>query len=394
MAVHPLSSTSSTSRTGPRTSARSGTVKPSHTAASRCAEFADGAGRGPTGSAVPSSVQPPDLGDPPGQVCELVRPGPRPDPDHPHRPRRPRPAGEHLHAGVEHLRRHRNVVARDQLTQPGAPADVREPPDHPALVRELARGDAARCGNTQLRHARRPLLARRDRHAGAGDPLLRGGLGRGVHGRLPHGARAGVAASAGLPGIVVELAAQVHEPALRRVEVGQHRPLLGLRGRWRSAGAAPRRRSTGARSRPSRPSPAARHRRCRGPSAASPGASATGRPGSRSPPSTSGAPTARPASGARAARAGTRARRSTPRCRGPPLRAAAPPRPARPPGRRARSAGSTPRARTARRGARRSRGPACRNPCPSALVATSAFTRFASRSASAASRCSGSVLPV
>ena len=276
--------------------------------------------------------QPPDLGDPPGQVCELVRPGPRPDPDHAHRPRRPRPAGEHLHAGVEHVRRHRNVVARDQLAQPGAPADVRQPPDHPALVRELAGGDAARCGNAQLRHARRPLLARRHRHAGSGDPLLRGGLGRGVHGRRPHGARAGVAASAGLPGVVVELAAQVHEPALRRVEVGQHRPLLGLRGRWRSAGAVPRRRSTAARSRPSLPSPAARRRRCRGPSAASPGASATGPPGSRSPPSTSGAPTARPASGARAARAGRRARRSTPRCRGPPRRAAAPPRPARPPG--------------------------------------------------------------
>ena len=246
MAVQPLSITSSTSSTGPSTPARSGTVKPSHTAASRCAEFADGSGRGPTGSAVPSSGSRPISAIRRARCaswCGRVR-DPTPT----------TPTGRAAHGQPASTLTQASSTSggtgtsspRDELAQPRAPADVGQPPDHPALVGELARRDPARRGHAQLGHAGRPLLARRHRDPGPADPLLGRGLRRR---RRPTGTRrcpcrcrsartaarsrrraGGAGTPAGTPGCRGRRASPAARP----------------RGRWRSAGAARRRRPTAA----------------------------------------------------------------------------------------------------------------------------------------------------
>ena len=241
-------------------------MKPSHTPASRCAEFADGSGRGPTGSATPSSGSRPISAIRRARYVELVRPRPRPDsrrrpPAASPTPTRRAPARRRPARPVAPERRRRRRSSRSRVPQPMSDS------------RPITRPSSASSPAAIRPDAGTPNSAMPDGHClrggtgdpGAADPLLGRGLRLGIDGRRPHRARAGVAAPARLRVRVVELAAQEHQPALRGVEVVEHRPLLGLAGRRRSAGAAPRRRPTAARSRPSRPSPASRRRRCRAP---------------------------------------------------------------------------------------------------------------------------------
>ena len=210
--------------------ARSGTVNPFHTAASRCAEFADGAGRGPSGAAVPSSGSRPISAIRRARCASWWGRVRDPMPTTPTgRAAHPQPASTVTQASSTSCGTGTSSPETSSRSRVPQPMSDSRPITRPSSASSPAgiRPDAGT-----------PSSAMPDGHCLRGGSATPGRLIRccaaasasaSTDGR-PDRARAGVAAPARLLGVVVELPAQEHHAALGGVEVVEHGLLLGLAG--------------------------------------------------------------------------------------------------------------------------------------------------------------------
>ena len=298
----------------------------------------------------------------------------------------PRPPAQHVDDAGGHVGRHLAVDAieeRDGVAPRGVVGE--------GEGASLAAADDAPAATVE---ARRPQLARLDHHVesaqerpGDGDGAARG-LGAGC--RQLAGAHRAPSARRRV-GVVERLLEELHQAA-GTGGVAAHQVGLGGTHPRERLPTSPCRTRTACRWRPSRPGRALDHavdgehlEQRLDPAAAQPGAR-TRASGTLVGPVGEGGEHRRrraPARGCRRWRSTPRsARRSRRREQHGDRRRRAPDRPDRP-------AGSRRRASRASRGGCRTPGRACRSPCPSADVATTALTSLARRRASIASRSSG-----